>query len=98
MRTQMCTHTYSEAHAHCTYGRTDEGTGGRTDRQVILLLYFFNLDSQEDWIFFILANSAIRDEMPPYVAFHQGLHCLPKQYPKCKGLNDIYDKKSMNTQ
>ena len=54
---------------------------GQTDRQVILLLYF-NLDSQEDWIFFILANSAIRDEMPQYVAFHQGLHCLPKQYPK----------------
>ena len=36
--------------------------------------------------------------MPPYGAFPQGLHCLPKQYPKCKGLNDIYDKKSMNTQ
>ena len=26
----------------------------------------------------ILANSADSDEMPPYVAFHQGLHCLPK--------------------
>ena len=54
---------------------------GQTDK-VILLLYFFNLDSQEVWIFFFLANSAKRDEMPPYVAFHQGLHCLPKQYPK----------------
>ena len=84
-RTQMCTHTYSEAHAHSTYVRTDEETGERTDRQtdkVILLLYFFNLDSKEVWILFFLANSAKRDEMPPYVAFHQGLHCLPKQYPK----------------
>ena len=25
-----------------------------------------------------LANSADPDEMPPYVAFHLGLHCLPK--------------------
>ena len=32
-RTQMCTHTYSEAHAHSTYVRTDEGTGARTDSQ-----------------------------------------------------------------
>ena len=29
---------------------------------------------------FVLANSADHDEMPYYVAFHQGLHCLPK-YP-----------------
>ena len=29
-------------------------------------------------IVFILANSADPDEMPPYVAFHQGIHCLPK--------------------
>ena len=29
-------------------------------------------------IFFILANSADSDEMPPYAAFHLGLHCLPK--------------------
>ena len=68
----LCTHTYSEAHEHSTYDRTDEGTGARTDK-VILLLYFFNLASQEVWIFF-LANSAKRDEMPPYMAFHQGLH------------------------
>ena len=27
--------------------------------------------------YFILANSANPDEMPPNVAFHQGLHCLP---------------------
>ena len=27
---------------------------------------------------FILANSADPDEMPPYAAFHLGLHCLPK--------------------
>ena len=29
-------------------------------------------------IVFNLANSADLDEMPPYVAFHLGLHCLPK--------------------
>ena len=55
-RTQMCTHTYSEAHAHRTYVRIGEGTGARTDRQTDRLSYsdfiFFNLDSQEDWIFF----------------------------------------------
>ena len=28
--------------------------------------------------FFILANCAASDEMPPYAAFHLGLHCLPK--------------------
>ena len=27
-------------------------------------------------IILILANSADPDEMPPYVAFHLGLHCL----------------------
>ena len=26
---------------------------------------------------FKLANSAEHDEMPPYVAFHLDLHCLP---------------------
>ena len=31
-------------------------------------------------IVFIIANSADRDEMTHYVAFHLGLHCLPK-YP-----------------
>ena len=31
----------------------------------------------------ILANSAGSDEMPPYAAFHLGLHCLPKlRYPE----------------
>ena len=29
-------------------------------------------------IVFISANSADSDEMPPYTAFHLGLHCLPK--------------------
>ena len=29
-------------------------------------------------IVFILANSADPDEMPRYVAFHEGLHCCPK--------------------
>ena len=28
-------------------------------------------------IVFNLANSADPDKMPPYAAFHQGLHCLP---------------------
>ena len=28
-------------------------------------------------IVFILANSADPDEMPPYVAFHLGFHCVP---------------------
>ena len=27
---------------------------------------------------FVLASSADPDEMPHYVAFHLGLHCLPK--------------------
>ena len=30
----------------------------------------------EDW--FYLKNSAYPDEMPPYAAFHLGLHCLTK--------------------
>ena len=29
-------------------------------------------------IVLILVNSVDPDEMPPYVAFYQGLHCLPK--------------------
>ena len=29
-------------------------------------------------VVFILVNSADPDEMPPHVAFHLGLHCLPK--------------------
>ena len=32
-------------------------------------------------ITFVVANSADPDEMPHYIAFHQGLHCLPK-YPR----------------
>ena len=39
----------------------------------------------------ILANNVDPDEMPQNVAFHQGLHCLPKYpfmgFPVCKGLN-----------
>ena len=31
-------------------------------------------------LIFVLANSTDPDEMPHYVAFHLGLHCLPK-YP-----------------
>ena len=30
-----------------------------------------------DKVFFVLANSVNHDEMPHFVAFHQGLHCLP---------------------
>ena len=40
-------------------------------------------------IVFILENSADPDEMPPYVAFHLGLHCLPK-YP----FTDIQNEKN----
>ena len=29
-------------------------------------------------IVFTFLNSADTDEMPPYAAFHLGLHCLPK--------------------
>ena len=29
-------------------------------------------------IYFILANSADPNEMPPYVAFHLRLHCMPR--------------------
>ena len=36
------------------------------------ILFFLSEDR------FSLANSADPDEMPPYVAFHLGLHCLPK--------------------
>ena len=37
---------------------------------------------------FIFANSAVPDELPHNVAFHLGLHCLPKyRYPERKGLS-----------
>ena len=39
-----------------------------------LKLYFF-LSVK---IVFVLVNSANPDEMPHYVAFHLGLHCLPQ--------------------
>ena len=32
-------------------------------------------------IVFMIANSAGPDEMPHFVAFHLGLHCLPKVLP-----------------
>ena len=48
--------------------------------------YFISLS-----IDFVLANSADPDEMPYYVAFHLGLHCLSKYRFMCfrsqKGLN-----------
>ena len=66
MKCRLMWHSYSEGPRIVrTLGRTRGRVRGQTGRQVILLLSFFNLDSQEDWIFFILANSAIRDEMPP---------------------------------
>ena len=34
--------------------------------------------SKYNCIFFLLANSVDPDEMPHYVAFHLGLHCLPR--------------------
>ena len=41
----------------------------------------------------IEANSADPDEMQPYAAFHQGLHCLPK-YPlrvsSIQWVNSVY--------
>ena len=30
------------------------------------------------FLIFVFANSVEPDEMPHYVAFHLGLHCLPK--------------------
>ena len=31
-------------------------------------------------IVFVLANTVDPDEMPFYVAFHHGLHCLPEAF------------------
>ena len=54
---------------------------------ICLQILFFMLANSVD----ILANSVDPDEMPHSVAFHQGLHCLPKYlfmgFPVCKGLN-----------
>ena len=42
-------------------------------------------------VLFVLANRVDPAEMPQYVGFHQGLHCLPKysfrshQYTRVKG-------------
>ena len=52
---------------------------------------------------FILANSTDPDEMPPYVEFHLGLHCLSKylvyQYSEWTGLIQMVseDKKPFFT-
>ena len=40
---------------------------------------------------FILANIADPDEMPHYVAFHLGLHCLSKSELPVKGLFDFIE-------
>ena len=54
---------------------------GRTDRQLFSSIWI----AKKIGFLFILVSSALRDEMPPYVAFHQDLHCLQKvlvyQYP-----------------
>ena len=42
---------------------------------------------------FVSANSEDPDEMPHYVAFHLGLHCLPKYLFRVSGVqrvNNIY--------
>ena len=49
--------------------------------QVIISKYFF-LPLK---IVFVLANGVDPDEMPHYVAFHLGFHCLPKYTPSCIG-------------
>ena len=43
-----------------------------SDQQVIIKNAFLSLRINFDF-----ENSADHDEMPPYVAFHLGLHCKP---------------------
>ena len=39
---------------------------------------------------FVFKNSVDPDEMPQYVGFHQGLHCLPKySFRSHKGLKEM---------
>ena len=52
---------------HCIYQ-------GVTDSQVIISKYNC-IPFSED--LFVLANSVDLEEMPHYVPFHLGLHCLP---------------------
>ena len=53
------------------------------------ILYFLSED------LFTLTNSVDPDEMPHYVAFHLGLHCLQKYlfrgFPNTKGLWEAGD-------
>ena len=42
---------------------------------------------------FVIVNSEHPDEMPHYVAFHLGGHCLPKYALVYKGLIGFDDKK-----
>ena len=57
-----------------------------TKNMELSILYFSGFWVKISWndvflpqkVVFILANSADPGEMPTYVAFHQGLHCLPK--------------------
>ena len=43
----------------------------------LLVIFFIKLCISVTEFFFILANRADPDEMPPCAAFHLGLHCLP---------------------
>ena len=40
-------------------------------------------------IIFVLANSADPDEMPPYAAFHQGLHCFTSTYLSVSRMKNV---------
>ena len=42
---------------------------------IISKIYYISFSAETG---FVLANSADPDEMPYYVAFHLGFHCLPK--------------------
>ena len=46
---------------------------GVAGQNIYKMVYFMFLKTV-----FISANSADPDELPPYAAFHLGLHCLPK--------------------
>ena len=50
-----------------------------------------NIDFLSLKIDFVLANSADPDEMPHYVAFHLGLHCLSKYWFRSSGPQRVND-------